>query len=584
MCGIVGHISHNAPINRTVAEKMVASLHHRGPDGSGTYCQGNVFLGHTRLSIIDTSTAGTQPMWSKDKSIAISFNGEIYNFLDIRQRLHNSHFVSHTDTEVILEAYRSWGLARTLEQLRGMFAFVIYDQKAKKVYLVRDRVGIKPLVYYWDGNNLIFASELKALTHSPVVSKTIRPQSISDFLVYRYIPNPDTIYEDVYKLEPGHYLELDLTTFTLTNRTYWQLPAVSGTNEVSRKEALQHVAKLMDESVRYHLVADVEVGTFLSGGIDSSLISAEARERKHDIRALTIDIQPPKYSEVDYARQAAEHIGITLHAEKVGRNEFMTELDAIFAAYDEPFADSSIVPTYLLAKATRKLGIKSVLSGDGADELFYGYRWYTTFQYSSLLPSFLQKALGYYEEDPLERYRKHMFNRFTNTEVAALFNLPTPPSSSHLYHRHKGSRISADTINWIDFKTFLVDDILYKVDIANMAHGVEVRVPFLDHTLVEYVHSLPGSIIHPLGRRKHLLKSIATHSLPPSVIKRPKKGFSAPIMQWANDHVYRSLKTSVLAEKGLIKQEALDHFLENETNSGKVWQLYTFNQWARHHV
>ncbi len=579
---------------------MAKTLRHRGPDDSGISVLENGVLAHQRLSFFDLSSAGRQPMWDKEGSVAVVLNGEIYNFKEIRKELSGTNFVSVTDTETIIYAYKKWGLEETLKKLNGMFSFALYDKKNNKLYCARDRVGIKPLVYYWNNNNFIFASEIKAILEANGVEPEINEKGVLDFFVYRYVANPRTIYKNIYKLEPGHFLELDINRFSLNKYQYWSLPA-NGNGIGKEEDIVEQVDTILKDAVSLRMRSDVEIGTFLSGGVDSSLITAFAKIHNPDIHAFTIDLQPSQYSEAEYARAAAEYLGVKLHTKKVGKKEFQESFEGIINILDEPFADSSTVPTYILSQFAKESGVKGVLSGDGGDEIFYGYKWYRTFNHLKkipdlhylpesflvflskfIMPSFI-KFTAY--KNSFEKYRRIMLNRFTVQEVNNLFNYNFSEDNSYLYEeKMDAERLNSEDLNRLDFHTFLVDDILHKVDISSMANSLEVRVPMLDHRLIELMFSVAFDLTYKNNKLKYILNKVAEKYLASETISRPKKGFSAPVMKWVEKNYYTELLKGSLVGDGFVNSENIRHILENSQDEGKVWQIYMFEMWYRNFI
>jgi len=597
MCGIAGIFSKNKAVKEQECRKILDSIKHRGPDGQGCYIYNNIFLGHNRLSIQDLSENGKQPMWDKDGKIGIVFNGEIYNFSEIKKELNEYEFKSKTDTEVIIYAYKKWGLKKAIDKFNGMFSFCIYDKRINKAFLVRDRIGIKPLVYYQDSENIIFASELKAILKSSIINKVINKKSLADFFVYRYVASPRTIFNNIYKLEAGHFLELNLTDFTLKNNCYWELKPIK--QNYTEEEVLKRINNLIKDSIKLRLISDTPVGSFLSGGIDSSLITSLMRKEK-DIEAFSIDLRPTKYSEIKFARHLAENNNIRLKSKKVEKKIFRKNFDNILSYYDEPFADSSLVPTFLLCKTVADHGYKCVLSGDGADELFYGYKWYQIFnklykmKYLRHLPLSTLKLIdsitninlfSLLKSEGSEIYRKIMFDRYDIEEVNKLFNLNLELNNDYMYkEKMNNKKITSKNINYLDLKSFLVDDILYKVDIASMANSLEVRVPFLDHRLVELVFSLKLKLLYKNKDKKYLLKKIASKYIPEKNINRKKKGFSAPTAEWINQNAYNELLQGNVVKHSLISKNKMTSFLKNEKSQGKLWQMLVFEKWFSNYM
>lgn len=590
MCGIIGQINKEKEINKDNFILMRDTLSHRGPDDAGVLFDGDkTALGHRRLSIIDLTEKGRQPISNEDETIWIIFNGEIYNFKTIKKALTGHTFKSNTDTEVIIHAYEQWGIEKTLEKLNGMFAFCIYDKNVNKVFCARDRVGIKPLVYYYDDETLIFSSEIKAVLKSDFVKVDINKDALYDFFIYRYIAHPNTIYDRIFKLEPGVYLEFDINSFNSKKVRYWDLNQERFLKN-SESEMIEKIESLIIDSVRQRLVADVEVSTFLSGGIDSSLITAIACKYNDKLRAFSIDIQPEKYSEVDHAKNVSNYLNIGFQADSVGKEEFKQYFERIMEAYDEPIADSSIIPTFLLCVHTSKY-TKVALSGDGGDEVFYGYVWYK--QYSSLNELFrklLCKLRSFFKKkkttlSSFETYRRLMYDRFSEGEIHSLFNLKDRKNENFYLYQEKISKdhINPSDVNFLDFKTFLVDDILYKVDIASMANSLEVRVPYLDYRLIELMFKLDFKLLFKNRVLKYILKRIAEKHIPKENVYRNKKGFSAPVMEWLDIDYSNHILNGEMVKDGFINEDELKKFLKNERNLGKIWQLFIFEKWYSTH-
>jgi len=588
MCGIVGQFSSKERIDRKIAASMLASILHRGPDYTGSYFEDTVFLGHNRLSIQDLSSAGNQPMWDAENEICIVFNGEIYNFKELRKELGEYSFKSGTDTEVIIYAYKKWGLEKALARFNGMFAFCLYDKRENKAFLVRDRIGIKPLLYYWNSSTLIFASELKAIMRSDAVKKEISEEAVADYFIYRYVANPRTIYKNVHKLEPGHLLELDLADFSLTKKEYWALQPARRTDK-DESELLEEIESLLKDSVRLRLIADTPVASFLSGGVDSSLITSFANKLNKDIQAFSIDLRPKEYSEADYARILSSRNNVNLKVKKVGPDALDGDFDNMVMSYDEPFADTSFIPTSILCKFAGEQGFKCALAGEGGDEVFYGYRWYRTTDrhYASRkvinrIPAI--RRLFARRDASLENYRRAVFNSYTVDEVNGLFGFRLDLRNHYLYEQKLGKNvIEPEEFSLLDFKTLLIDDMLFKFDISGMARSLEVRVPFLDHRLVELLFSVNFRQLYKNGELKYLSKQIAKRHIPAENIYRKKKGFGAPVMKWLGEDFRAELLRGRLAKTSFINKRKLGSLLEKERGTDKLWQMYMFEKWYSAH-
>ena len=514
MCGIAGIVNFNGrPVDAEELARVSEALAHRGPDGKGIYCQGNVGIAHRRLAIIDPES-GSQPFLSEDRKLVLSYNGEVYNYYEIRQELRAGHnFRTRSDTEVVLSAYEQWGI-NCLERFRGMFALALYDSRRECLYLVRDRVGIKPLYYAPFADRFAFASELGALLHFRWLPRDIEPQSVANFLRYAYVPTPATIYKRVYKLEPGHYLEVDTREGRIHKERYWDLRA--SIEEPCRQDFLETLNSKLDETIQIYLRSDVPFGCFLSGGVDSSLVAAMmARHLQGRVQTFSIGFDEVEHSELPYAQEASRVVG-TDHHEKIVSSQLAIDLLQRMAIhFGEPFADSSAVPSYYVARETCG-HVKMVLSGDGGDELFAGYNSYPMtlrdyFDPGYLARTRLLKTLGRFL--PWGRIRwaamdfrqKHQAQRelFDDKGLRSLLQpdiaLPRRPRIEV-----SSDTASLDPVTLFqaeDFKTYLVDDVLTKVDRMSMANSLEVRVPLLDHQLVELAFSLPLFLrirLHPL--------------------------------------------------------------------------------------
>lgn len=595
MCGILGFFSSKSSVKKEYFLDSLSVLKHRGPDNTSFYIDKNIALGHVRLSIQDISSLGSQPMWDKEEKICIIFNGEIYNFKEIKLELFEYDFRSKTDTEVIIYAYKKWGLEKALKKFNGMFAFSIYDKEKNKVFVVRDRVGVKPLVYFYDKNNFYFSSELKGLIGLFDKKPEISMDSLADYFIYRYIPAPKTIYKNISKLLPGHYLELNLENFELKDFEYWNIEN-KRVNNISEGEITDRVEWLIKDSVKLRTVADVEVATLLSGGVDSSIISSIASELNPRIRAFTINIIPEKYSEANYSKIVTSRKKIDHVIIDVDKNIFINNFKEIVKSYDEPIADSSIVPTYVLCKEVSSKGIKCAISGDGGDELFFGYNWYRIFEklesfewLKNIVPCSVFKLLKKSNKfkqffllclSSYERYRRIMYDRLTVEDFNCLFSQKIEKDNYYFYKKvlNKDNIFSSD-LGFLDFKTFLLNDILYKVDIASMANSLEVRVPFLDHRIVEFMLSVPFDVLYKDKNLKYVLKEVSKKYIPEENINRRKKGFSAPVVKWLDFDIKNELLNGEMVKRKIVDRNNLVSFLDKKNNSGITWQLYIFDLW-----
>ena len=610
---------------------MTDLLAHRGPDDQGyqIFQDTNVTigLGHRRLSILDLSALGRQPMQSPDKQYHIVYNGEIYNFKEIQQALIQQYditFKSQSDTEVILHAYQRWGIA-SVHRFRGMFSFVIFDHQKKQLILCRDRTGVKPLYYYWNNGCFLFSSELKSFHQHPAFSKNLDLHGVHAYLKWGYIPAPHTIFKQTYKLQPGHYLILDINTQTLTDRQYWN--AIDCYNQplldISFDEAIHELERLFIQSFGYRMVSDVPVGVFLSGGFDSVAVAAILQKhRSEQLKTFTIGFDEPAYNEAPYAKQIADYLGCD-HTEYICTpKDALNIIPRLPDIYDEPFGDSSAIPTILVSEKARQ-SVTVALSADAGDELFAGYTKYqTAIQMWTILHRFkpatkkllyhclkqipfqtVQRLLGAYNLDTRAQKIQQMLmshhmvdfmnitsQLITDQERQALMLkeitlLPTAFDNKP-FDSHESDLINAMLA--VDYQTYLPDDILMKVDRATMSVGLEGREPLLDHHILAFVARLPGHFKYSKSGPKHLLKSLVYQYCPKHLLDRPKKGFSVPIDRWfrkeLKSYFLHYLNQTRLKKQGLFNDTYVvslrDRYLKGHPeNVNKLWQLLMFQMW-----
>lgn len=623
MCGITGKISFSLKnISTQEIKQMNNAISHRGPDDGGTYISpdGKVGLGHRRLSIIDLSPLGHQPMRYMDR-YEIVFNGEVYNFQEKRNMLEKEGytFASHSDTEVILALYDKYQ-EKCLDHLRGMFAFAIYDEKENTLFAARDRVGKKPFKYYQDENVFMFASELKAILTQPEYERKPDYTAIHHYLTLQYVPAPLTGFVGIKKLEPGHYMSVDLNTRKIEKKQYWKLD-YSEKLDLSEDEWKKRILEKLEESVKLRMISDVPIGAFLSGGIDSSAVVAMmAKHSKTPIKTFSIGFKEEKYNELPYAKKVAD----TFHTD---HTEFIVEPDAIsllpmlVRQYEEPFADSSALPTYSVSKLTRE-HVTVALNGDGGDENFAGYSRYSAFQMSLLLDHFhfLHKNIG----TPLAKLaantikntffdRVYRFSRslsenyqsrymdytsyFTNPQKAELY---TDEFKQKVWRNNtydliaqafggSGSDNRTEQAIFADFNTYLPDDLMVKVDIASMAVALEGRSPFLDHEMLELSAQIPFNLkIKGLDNKKYILKEALRGIIPDEVMFRPKMGFGVPIDDWFRGELKEYSRGKLLGGRlvrdGLFRKEYIEHILDEHcatqiNYSPHIWALLTLELW-----
>lgn len=565
MCGIVGIALHHgdaAAIAGARTASALASLRHRGPDFAAEYRQGPVWLGHTRLTILDLSSAGNQPMATADGQYVIIYNGEVYNFRELASELSLRDLRSTSDTEVVLRAFALSGAA-SFQKLNGMFAFAVYDRQAQKIWLVRDRLGIKPLYYLIDDERLIFGSEIKAIIALLDQRPPCAAFLLHEWLYYGNTLGGRTLYRGIRQLEPGRYLELDLRSFSHHVDSYWSLAAHAGRRKtaVSISDAVSETRRLFEAAVRRQLVSDVPVGVFLSGGVDSSAITAVA-SKYYGGRLTTYSVGFDDRNGVDErpkARRVAKYFGTDHHEFLLSGPDLKDLLPKMVRQHDMPFSDAANIPLYRMA-AEISGHIKVVLQGDGGDEVFGGYRRYTTLKYASLIRPLAKATNGLNGGLPnswffrrVKRYL-HAYGASDISDTMARLLTPVDPetlpdavfstefrqvlSRSDPFARYRecqrlfSDRDLSNQMLLVDLLIELPDVFLEKVDRATMAASLEVRVPFLDHDLVEYVTMLPGSLKVPFGRKKWLLKKALRGTVPNDILDAPKTGFNVPFCHW----------------------------------------------------
>lgn len=579
---------------------MHQTIAYRGPDDAGIYIDPTSTVGfaHRRLSILDLSPLGHQPMPSADGMLHITFNGEIYNYWGIREELieKNYQFKGHSDTEVILYAYQEWGEA-CLQRFNGMFAFAIHDARQNKIFMARDRFGIKPFHYgFLNDGSFVFASEIKAMMPHPAFQKNIFYPALGDFLKYRYIPAPRTIWENIFKLEHGYCAVYDLNTFEFSKKPYYNLLEAVKNRPPS---TLDEVKERLFHAVQAQMVSDVDVGVFLSGGMDSSAISAISKEIKPEIKSFSIGFKPEQYSELPYSKEVAHHLNIDHVTETIDKID-ENILDKIAFHYDEPLADSSCIPTYILCQMTAK-HVKVVLSGDGGDEVFSGYNWYEQYRKDyhayacgliGQIRRLFQPALPHLPEFE-KYYNKLLLNRFDEKALQECF-------TAEAYEKVSAGKIdlmednlaphlkSVRNAQYVDMNSFMIDDILVKVDRASMAHSIEARVPLLDHELVEAVFALPEDVFPSDATGKPVLKKMMRDRLPKQVFKRKKQGFSTPLNALLDPHkVAKKLENGLLVQNNVIKSGFIQDLLDGKySNANAMMYMLLFlekwwQQWGR---
>ncbi len=645
MCGICGEIDFNNSVRIETIREMSRTLRHRGPDDKGmvfikdgcateieesfaaplSESHFGVGLGHQRLSIIDLSHAGHQPMCNEDGKIWIVFNGEIYNFQNIGEILaKKGHlFKSKSDTEVILHAYEEWGV-ECLDLFRGMFAFAIWDSRLQRLFLARDRLGKKPLVYFSQNGRFAFASEIKALLQVPNPGRKINDIAIHHYLTYQYVPSPDTIFQGIKKLPPAHYLLYDRAG-KITIERYWKLNFNRNSQVYSDIGELEdRIRTELEESVKVRLISDVPLGAFLSGGVDSSLVvGMMAKMNRKPVKTFSIGFEEEEFDELKYARLVSKYFA-TEHHEFIVEPNALEILPKLVWYYNEPFADSSAIPTYYVAKMTKDY-VKVVLSGDGGDENFAGYPRYLRSQWvasfirlpeklrKTLLPRLLRKFSAFHwrentmnrladfveslSQDQANNYAEQIkiFNRrekeniYTEDFTKSIEGIDPLDFLANKFEESDSESL-LDSLLYLDTNTYLPEDLLVKVDIATMVNSLEARVPFLDHKLMEFVATIPSGLKLRGTVAKYILKETFKEFLPEIIFKRRKMGFGVPVSRWfrneLKDYIYQILLDRRTISRGYFKREGVerllnDHITLRYDHSARIWALLFLETWFR---
>lgn len=631
MCGIAGFIDITFDEDESIhlLQQMCNEILHRGPDDEGYYINKNVGMGMRRLSIIDLP-GGHQPISNEDGTKHIIFNGEIYNFQDLRLQLQKQghHFTTSSDTEVILHQFEQDG-PDCVKKFNGMFAFAIWDEYNKTLFLARDRMGIKPLYYYWDGHHFLFASEIKALLASGCIPRVLNQNALWDYLTYRYIPQPETIWANIYKLLPAHTLTFKPDEPEIKTSRYWNIP-YDGNNDPHKSNTvyLQEFEALFLDAVRLHLHADVPVGILLSGGLDSSAVAAAVSEvHNTSVHSFSVAFQDsPSTDERGYARQVAEHIGTDHHEIEIDENDFLDFLPHMVYYSDEPLADLASVPLYYVSQlASQK--VKVVLSGEGSDEILGGYDfdrsmrqwdWIRRFQYlpkgvrQKIIEPLINRIGEPWKEriqivnaDPerqLTMFPRNMTNYLSSAEKQKMFGEPVSFDDSLDIIRSESMHINSRELLhqslYIYCQSWLVEDLLMKADKMTMANSIELRVPFLDYRLVEWAARAPSSV--KVGRAgagrsyvtKRVLRQFASKRLPNEIIIRPKQGFPVPVYDWLNKGL-KSWATDLLTsndtklyrwlQKDPVRQQLKNGTQKHSTSLSqhRLWNLLILELWLR---
>jgi asparagine synthase (glutamine-hydrolysing) len=624
MCGIAGFTQfHQSQGTIDTLKLMGERIFHRGPDAGNEYLTEQVGLCHRRLAIIDLSDAGVQPMISADEQVIITFNGEIYNFIELRDELiqQGVEFTTGTDTEVILALYQSVG-TKLLEKINGMFAFAIWDNVKQELFVARDRIGKKPLYYSFFNSDIVFASELKAMLALPSIPKEIRLDAVHDFFAYQYIPDPKTIFQGIHKLEPGHYLLVNKDG--LENKQYWDI-SFSKQSTQSERELVDELQQITSQCTAKRMISDVPLGAFLSGGVDSSGIVALMAEQAEKtggeaITTCSIGFDEEKFNETEFAKQVAEQYN-TNHHELTVHDNVADSLKHIVSFFDEPFADPSLVPTYFVSKLAREK-VTVAIAGDGGDEVFAGYSKYsvdhienelrnkfpewlrkkifpslakiagkvnlTSFRKAnSLLTSLsVEPAMGFYITNSMitnetwltlvtERTKKELGSYHPSTQTVDKYN--QADGQDHL-----------SKILYTDMKTYLPGGILVKVDRMSMANSLEVRAPILDYKLMEFAATVPSRFKFKEGEKKYLLKEAFKKYLPDDILYRKKMGFSVPLASWLRNELKEIVEDKLITNSSgltqIFKQTEItklwcEHIAKNKDHSTVLWSMLMFKMW-----
>ena len=594
MCGINGIISKSKNKEKEI-KKMNDRIKHRGPESEGTYIDDDIALGHRRLAIIDLAT-GDQPIYNEDENLVIVFNGEIYNYKEIKKELKNHTFKTNSDTETLIHGYEEWG-KNLLNKLRGMFALAIYDKNKKELFIARDHFGIKPLYYYKNDKCILFSSEIKAFLDHPEFKKELNEEMLGAYLTFSFVPGPKTLFKNVYKLEPGHYMTINTETKEYTINQYFDMK-FSNTDK-SFEEISEEISKTMKESVKYHLISDVEVGSFLSSGVDSSYLVSLAKPDK----TYTVGFTNKKYSEIDNAKDLCNKLGINNTSSIITKEEYMKALKKVYYHLDEPTTDACSIAVYFLSELASK-DVKVVLSGEGADEFFGGYNSYDDNPYTKL-PLIIRKIIASIcKLLPKNKYTNYLIRRgksleesyasvnrnFYDDELKNILKndnyLKNQDILKNTYNKYKDENEINKKLA-IDIKYWLPDNIFNIVDKMTMAFSIESRVPFTDIEVFKISSKLNQNYKIRNGMTKAALREAAKKDIPNESYKKKKLGFPVPVREWIkDDDFYEEIKksfTSDIANK-LFKKDNILKLLEDHKNNKKdnyrrIWAVYSFLKW-----
>jgi asparagine synthase (glutamine-hydrolysing) len=623
MCGIVGFNYED----KSFLRKALNEIKHRGPDNFGTFTNKKISLGHRRLSIIDLSKSGNQPMSNEDGTIYLIFNGEIYNFKELKNNLKNKHdFKSNTDTEVLIHLYEEEGIGM-LKKLQGMFTFCIYDSKKQTLFLARDRIGIKPLYYYNLNKKFIFCSEIKGILQNQEISRQVNLESLSSFLVFRANTQEQTLFNSIKKLMPGHFLIYDLKTNILKKEKYWDLKYL--VQNKSKSYFLSQLKFLLNDSVKRRLMSDVPYGAYLSGGVDSgTIVSLMSRYSQQPVKTFSVGFEEEDKPETNNARFLAENLNTNHHELLISQNSVKYFPKIIYQA-DEPIADPTIIPIYLLSKYAKKYSTV-ILTGEGADELFAGYPQYKFMKINNRLVKPLPKIIKKQIPKTINKIPKSLLNKgfkfasllgdkgierfsnFINTDIhsqqylnqVSIFNEKEQTEllnkkiilykKYNSYFQNSNFRTLITNCQKLDFKEPMVEDLLMKVDKNTMAFSIEGRVPFLDHRIVELVSQMPENLkLKGFIKDKHILRKCVKNLIPTQTRKRKKRHFFVPIDNWFKEEL-SSLKKDLLSKTYINKQKIFNYSYLKKINQGfnksklfysrQLWALISFQIWYKKYI
>ena len=622
MCGIAGFVSANPPPGaEAVLRRMMSVIEHRGPDAHGIYTDTHAFLGHQRLSIVDLTT-GQQPMTNEDRTCWVVYNGEIFNHAELRPVLEarGHRYTTRSDTEAILHAWEEYG-QDSVTRFNGMFAYVVWDTRRRRLYCARDRHGIKPFYYYWDGKHFAFASEIKALLAFPFISAQCNEEALSEYLTFGYVSSEETLFHGIRKLMPAHYLELEWRDgrFEMSTAQYWETPLFKDPLRIDEEEAIRECRQRFEKAVESRLMSDVPLGVFLSGGVDSSAVTAVIRRQfSGTLKSFAVGYKEREYAELGWARQAATAIGTEHHEVVIGFDDYFGSLPKLVWHEDEPICFPASIPLYFVSELAAR-EVKVVLTGEGSDELFAGYERYRyhlinehALKYYRFLPEALQRAIrSLVTKIPslsLRRKLEHTFlfrtpdvdslyldNFYCGFPGSQLLDMARTPLLRHAspyrtFHSAWSVEPQQSTLSRLlfsDHKTYLIE-LLMKQDQMSMAASIESRVPFLDHTFVEFAMRLPDHLKLPSGG-KHIFKKAVEDLLPRDIVYRPKMGFPTPLRKWLGEGRADFLHKYLCDPKGLVAEyldvSKLTGILDRHRNgtedaTDRIWRLLNLQVWG----